>query len=176
MVGRRREHSDRSWGGLSRVPGDGSLPSGHRAREQRATGSSLPPREWRDGKPARAAARWRSQENGQQGSHTAARLGAIVGAADAGGSGIAAALDLQERAEVGGRVEAPGPPGQPLDGGGTTARDGLQLAREPQKPSRGTTHPDRDAQFEHINHKVEQSLAQQQTGDLGGYQEEGTDR
>ena len=30
------------------------------------------------------------------------------------------------------------------------------------KTIEGTTHPDRDAQFEHINHKVEQSLAQQQ--------------
>src|SRR5690242_19693378 len=51
---------------------------------------------------------------------------------DAGGSGIAVAVDLQKRATIGRSAAAAGPPGEPHPGGGIAQCDGLQPARKPQ--------------------------------------------
>src|SRR6516162_453131 len=51
---------------------------------------------------------------------------------DAGGSGIAVAVDLQKRATIGRSVAAAGPPGEPHPGGRIAQCDGLQPARKPQ--------------------------------------------
>ena len=44
------------------------------------------------------------------------------------------------------------------------------------KTEEGEDHPDRDAQFRHINAAVKRCLAQGMPGDFGGHQEEGTGR
>ena len=44
------------------------------------------------------------------------------------------------------------------------------------KTLEGSAHPDRNAQFEHLNQAVQLQLALGEPGDLCGYQEEGIDR
>ena len=44
------------------------------------------------------------------------------------------------------------------------------------KTEEGADHPDRDAQFRHINATVRQALAARRPGHLGGHEEEGTGR
>src|SRR5208282_101807 len=80
---------------------------------------------------------------------------------DAGGSAIAVAVDLQKRATTGRGAAAAGPPGEPHPGGRIAQRGGLQPARQPQDQG-GDSHPDRDAQFAHINTQVAAALAEQQ--------------
>ena len=78
-------------------------------------------------------------------------------AGDPWGSGDATALDLQELATAGGRAEPPGSPHESPDGGRVAPRAGLQPAGN-RKTIEGTSHPDRNAQFEHINRKVNEHL------------------
>ena len=41
------------------------------------------------------------------------------------------------------------------------------------KTREGANHPDRDAQFQHINATVKAAIAAGRAGDLGGHEEEG---
>src|SRR5262249_27829283 len=59
----------------------------------------------------------RPQENGGQGSDAPGRSRRIGGTDGVGRSHVAAALDLEERAGVGGHAPADGPSGQPPTGG-----------------------------------------------------------
>ena len=53
--------------------------------------------------------------------------------------------------------------------------DGYSLQSN-RKTKEGADHPDRNAQFEHINTTVKQFPTARSAGDLGGYEEEGTGR
>src|ERR1700733_9389946 len=74
----------------------------------------------------------RTKENRGQGPDSAGRSGPAGGSCDSWRSGIAPALDLQERAEIGGGTPARGSRRQLSDGGRTASRDGLQFASQPE--------------------------------------------
>src|SRR4029077_10816008 len=80
---------------------------------------------------------------------------------DPRGSGIAVAVDLQERAPAGAGVAGAGPPSEPHPGGRTAQCGGLQPASQPQDQG-GRQPPDRDAQFGYINTQVTTALTEQQ--------------
>jgi len=69
------------------------------------------------------------QATNANGPAVAAGLGSARGAADARRSGIAAAVDLQEHAPLGARVERRRPRGRLSHGGVAAARSGIQLAK-----------------------------------------------
>src|ERR1700676_483008 len=74
----------------------------------------------------------RSEEGIAQRSESAARSGETAGTSDARGSSVAAAVDLQERAEPRRRTASPGSRGEPYAGCGTVARTEVQPAGESQ--------------------------------------------
>ena len=104
-------------------------------------------------------------------------LEALVEPNDPWGSGITAAVDLQERAPSGAGAASAGSRGQPHPGRPLAPRGGLQSARATARRSRANSHPDRDAQFR-LHQPTGSSAFQRQrpAGDLGGHQEEGTGR
>ena len=73
---------------------------------------------------------------------------------------ISAALDLQEYSSSRGRVGWPRTSGQLPHGGCFASWTGLQSAGR--KTREGASHPDRNAQFEHISKKVRTFQTQQQ--------------
>src|SRR5262249_23308865 len=75
--------------------------------------------------------RWAQTDDGY-GRHVEERPGAASRASEPRGSGIAAALDLQEGAQVGGRTPAAWASDQASDGGRTAPRTGLQSTGESQ--------------------------------------------
>ena len=82
----------------------------------------------------------------------------------AGGTGrpdVAAALDLQEPAAAGGGTAGARPPGQPHPGRRAAGRRSFSLQAN-RKTREGSGHPDRDAQFAHINASVTGALAERQ--------------
>ena len=84
------------------------------------------------------------------------RPGVAGGAGDARRPGVAVALDLQEHARLARGADAAGASGQRTDGGAAAARAGYSLQGN-RKTKEGASHPDRNAQFEHINAKVKRS-------------------
>ena len=52
----------------------------------------------------------------------------------------------------------------------------VQPAGEPSRPVRALDHPDRDAQFQHINQRLAAGVCRGAAGDLRGHQEEGAGR
>ena len=67
-------------------------------------------------------------------------------------------MELQEHAHAGRRIEPAGPSRKPYAGSPVPARAALQLQSN-RKLEEGEDHPDRDAQFEHINRCVKRALA-----------------
>src|SRR6266404_9892365 len=80
---------------------------------------------------------------------------------DPRGSGIAAAVDLQERAPSGAGAASAGSRGQPHPGRPLLNEAGYSLQGN-RKTTEGDSHPDRDAQFGYINTQVSTALAEQQ--------------
>jgi Rhodopirellula transposase DDE domain len=82
---------------------------------------------------------------------------------DPRGSGIAAAVDLQERAPYCAGAASAGSRGQPHLVGHSLSEAGYSLQGNC-KTTEGDSHPDRDAQFGYINTQVFTALAEQQPG------------
>src|ERR1700740_1320627 len=87
----------------------------------------------------------RTKKNRRQGSDSAGRSGSAGGSCDSWRSGITAALDLQERAEVGRGTPARGSRRQLSDGGRTAPRDGFKFAGQPENPGGETAGGSRPA-------------------------------
>jgi len=90
-----------------------------------------------------------------------ADLEALVETDDAGGSGIAVAVDLQECAPTGRGAAPAGPSGEPHPVAELLNATGYSLQGN-RKTKEGNSDPDRDAQFAHINTQVVAALAEQQ--------------
>ena len=69
------------------------------------------------------------------------------------------ALDLQEPVAADDRLGRPGPPDRPHGGGRVAAPAEVQPAGQTARPAKADSHPDRDAQFVHINNSVKAALA-----------------
>jgi 5-methyltetrahydropteroyltriglutamate--homocysteine methyltransferase len=92
---------------------------------------------------------------------------------DARGSGIAAAMDLQEPATTGRGAAAAGPPGKPYFGRRIAQCSGLQSARKPQDQG-GQQPPRPGCAIRLYQHPGGRGFGRKPAGDLGRHQEEGT--
>src|ERR1700686_921869 len=109
---------------------------------------------WRDARagPDAQAGRW-PQEGDRQGRDAGDGLGGVGRADGLWRSSVSTALDVEERAPLGGGAPGAGAHGKPPSGRRSPAGRRLQPAGEPEDP-RGPQHPDRDAQFRYINEQV----------------------
>ena len=87
-----------------------------------------------------------------------AALQALVDPLTRGGPDLAAALDVQESREAGGGADRAGVAGEFDHCGPAAAPPGLPAAIDARKRQEGATHPDRNAQFEHINQTADEHL------------------
>ncbi len=71
-------------------------------------------------------------------------------------------MDLQERATLGGRIGPAGTCHQLPGGGGVISGSWATASRPTARPRKATGHPDRNAQFEYINRKVQRFFASKQ--------------
>src|ERR1700738_3431905 len=110
---------------------------------------------------ADSAARGRAKADDLQGPDATPRSRGVGRTNDTRGSGIAVAVDLQERAPAGAGTAGAGPPSEPHPGGRTAQCGGLKPASQPQDQE-GRQPPDRDAQFSRINTQVAAALAEKQ--------------
>ena len=146
--GRRRSGwavaASRRWPGSDwGVPADGACAGVREAgRQARAAG---------------AGAGRRPQEAGRDRPGAGPGADGAGGAGVAGGSGVAAALDVPVDPEPGGRADRGREPVLGADGGAAAEGARLQPAGSEQVVE-GAQHPDRNAQFEHINAKAQDCL------------------
>jgi Rhodopirellula transposase DDE domain len=158
--GRRR----RVRGGV----GDGRVPPGHSRRGpgvEAARGGGL-------GSGADSPTRWRAQAHHRSGPDVADGLGAADRADHTGGSGVAAAMDVQERPALGQRTGPTGPSHEPPDGGRAAPAAGLQPAGQSQD-DRGHAAPRSQRAVRAHRGPRPGHAAPRSASDLRRYQEEG---
>ena len=105
-----------------------------------------------------AAARRRVQTAGEEGRDFPGRLAGAGRSECARRSDVPAALDLQKPVAVGGGLGGERPPGRPHGGRELLHQQKFSLQAN-RKTREGDSHPDRDAQFVHINDTVAAALA-----------------
>ena len=154
------------WPGGGR-PGDGCSAGDRSARAARSSRRGRTPSRAGSAGPAAAQADRRSRP------HPARRPRSADRAGNARRSGVPAALDVQERPD----------PVRGIDPAGIRSAIGRSpscctsratACQANRKTDEGSDHPDRDAQFRHINTAGQAGAGQGDAGDLRGHQEEGT--
>src|SRR6266567_1737541 len=135
-----------------RLTSDRNLPQSHQPRDQGTAGKGRS--QHRTDPPKR---RW-AQANGEQGCPPAAGLGTVGRAGDTWRPRVTTALDVQESTQAGQGTESTGPLGVLSAGKSRYCTNWGTGGLANRKTHEGGDHPDRDAQFEHVNAQAEAFL------------------
>ena len=109
------------------------------------------------------------------GSGFAGGLGAVDRTYHAWRPDVPIALDLQEHRQLGRGIDAQNHPVSDRTVALLLKQSGYSLQAN-RKTREGSSHPDRNAQFEYINRQVLRLSSAKATGHLGGHEEEGIGR